>query len=174
MANQIIGTIVSIGAPQTLTSNGGVSFTKRDLVVSVQKFDPNTGQPYSDQSNTPQITFMNQKGAELDRFQVGQLVVVYFDLSGRQYIDRDKNVRYINDIRGYRIEPYQAYQAPYQQAPAPAPAQNVYPSSAPAAPAPEYVVPEEVYPAPAAQPAPAVPVSPASPSSVPKNDGMPF
>lgn len=165
MANQIIGTIVSIGAPQTLTSNGGVSFTKRDLVVSVQRFDPNTGQPYSDQSNTPQITFMNQKGAELDRFQVGQLVVVYFDLSGRQYIDRDKNVRYINDIRGYRIEPYQAY----QHAPQPAPAVNTYP--APAQPA-EYVVPEEVYPQPAQQPVPAVPVAPAPTS--PKNDGLPF
>lgn len=162
MANQIIGTIVSISAPQTLTSSGGVSFTKRDLVISVQRFDPNTGQPYSDQSNTPQITFMNQKGAELDKFQVGQLVVVYFDLSGRQYVDREKNLRVINDIRGYRIEHYLAY----QQAPA-TPAVATYP--APAQPS-EYVVAEEAYPAPAPQPVQPAQVAPAAP----KNDGLPF
>lgn len=93
------------------------SFTKRDLVLSIQKFDPNTGQPYSDQSNTPQITFMGDKCADLDHYQPGQLVRVSFDVIGRQYVGSDDIPKIINDIRGYRIEPYGV-----QGAPQPAPA----------------------------------------------------
>lgn len=124
MANQLIGTIVSIGQPLSLSTKSGASFTKRDLVISIQKFDPNTGQPYSDKSNTPQVTFIGDKCAELDKYQAGQLVRVSFDVTGTTYIDRNNESRIINDIRGYRIEPYgvQAYQRPtpaYPQQPYP-------------------------------------------------------
>ncbi len=106
MANQLIGTIVSIGAPITLATKSGVSFTKRELVLSIQKFDPNTGQPYSDQSNTPQVTFIGNKCADLDAYRLGQLVRVSFDVTGATYVDRNNEQRIINDIRGYKIEPY--------------------------------------------------------------------
>ncbi|MCM1076263.1 MAG: DUF3127 domain-containing protein [Bacteroides sp.] len=106
MANQLIGTIVSISAPISLSTKGGVAFTKRELILSIQKFDPNTGQPYSDQSNTPQITFMGNKCADLDGYQTGQLVRVSFDVTGTPYVDRNNERRIINDIRGYKIEPY--------------------------------------------------------------------
>ncbi len=112
MANQLIGTIVSIGPLLSLTTKTGNTFTKRDLVISIQRFDPNTGQPYSDKSNTPQISFMNDKCAELDKYQPGQLVRVSFDVTGNPYVDRNNETKIINDIRGYKIEPYgtQSYQ----------------------------------------------------------------
>ena len=46
MANFIIGQILFIGEAQNLTSqNTGNSFTKRSLIISVRRFDPNTGEP---------------------------------------------------------------------------------------------------------------------------------
>lgn len=106
MANTIIGTIVQIGQTVSMSTKSGVPFQKRELVLSVQRYDPNTGQPFSDKSNTPVLTFIGEKCAELDRYQVGQAVTVSFDLSGRSYTDREGQTKYINDVRGYKIEPY--------------------------------------------------------------------
>lgn len=185
MANQLIGTIVSIGQTVSLSTKDGNSFTKRELVISIQKFDPNTGQPYSDKSNTPQITFMNAKCSELDKYQVGQLVSVSFDVTGTPYTDRDNKTRIINDIRGYRIEPYgvQSHQRPtpaypqpqypqqpaygqvphqtYGQAPHPGYPQQTYPSAQPIPPAqPQFSQPQ------APTPNPQV--------ASKKDDGLPF
>lgn len=168
MANQLIGTIVSIGATLSLTAKSGAAFTKRELVISIQKFDPNTGQPYSDNTNTPQITFMGNKCADLDSYRPGQLVRVSFDVTGTPYVGRDNEQRIINDIRGYKIEPYgvqapqptPAYpQPPYGQAQA-YPQQGYTPNPAlqPQQPV-EYVQATEVVP------------QPAQPK---KDDGLPF
>lgn len=109
MAYTIVGKIINIGAPITLSSRSGVSFTKRELVIAVQKFDPNTGNPYSDRENTPVLTFIGDKGRDLDHFQVGQVVSVSFELTGRTYVDTTGATRYINDVRGYRVEQYVGY-----------------------------------------------------------------
>lgn len=156
MANQIIGTIVYISPLQSLTTKSGTPFTKRDLVISIQKFDPNTGQPYSDQSNTPQITFMGDKCQELDRFQPGQMVCVSFDLSGRQYTGSDNQTKIINDVRGYKIEEYR----PYGQAPAnpPIPVADLIPPA-------ETFTPQE---------AQNNPIPPQPATSPKKDDGLPF
>lgn len=112
MAYTIVGTIISIGAPVTLSSKSGATFTKRELVLAAQKFDPNTGEPYSDQSNTPVFTFMGDAGRDLDPYQIGQMVKVSFALSGRTYVDATGATRYINDVRGHRVEPYVRYGVP--------------------------------------------------------------
>lgn len=75
MANCIIGQILAIGGTQTLTSNNGNSFTKRTLVVSVRRFDPNTGEPVNDYENTPEFSFIGDRCRDLDQFQVGQNVL---------------------------------------------------------------------------------------------------
>lgn len=107
MANQIIGSIIAIGQLQNLTTKSGNSFLKRDLVISVQRFDPHTGQPLSDYENTPKFSFIGDRCKELDRFQVGQTVVVSFDLFGRSYETANKEIDYITEARPYKIELYQ-------------------------------------------------------------------
>ena len=47
-ANQIIGQIASIGPVQSLMAKNGNAFQKRDLVINVRRFDPNTGEPGTD------------------------------------------------------------------------------------------------------------------------------
>ena len=107
MANFIIGQILSIGEAQNLTSqNTGNSFTKRSLIISVRRFDPNTGEPVNDYENTPEFSFIGDKCRDLDQFKVGQNVAVYFDIVGRKYTPQGGTEKIINDIRPYKIELY--------------------------------------------------------------------
>lgn len=134
-ANQIIGQIASIGPEQSLMAKNGNAFQKRDLVINVRRFDPNTGEPVTDWENTPKLSFMGDKCRDLDRFQVGQMVVISFDLQGRKYTTANGETDIITEARPYKIEAYG--QRPAQPAPQPmaVPAQQVptYPQQAPVA-----------------------------------------
>lgn len=73
-------------------------------------------------------SFGNDKVAELDRFQVGDLVKVSFNLRAREY-----NGRWYNDVRVWRISPAGQPQAPAPVAAAPAPqSYGAVPEQAPA------------------------------------------
>ena len=144
MANQVIGKIVSIGQPQNLTSKTGSAFQKRDVVINVQRYDPYTGLPATDWENTPKLSFIGEKCRELDRFQVGQMVVISFDLQGRKYETANKEIDIITEARPYKIELYAqrgAQQTAQQPAAAPTqayaqqPAQSVQSASQPQQPA---------------------------------------
>ena len=125
MANFIIGQILFIGEAQNLTSqNTGNSFIKRSLIISVRRFDPNTGEPVNDYENTPEFSFIGDKCRDLDQFKVGQNVAVYFDIVGRKYTPQGGTEKIINDIRPYKIELYgraATEQAPMQPQTATAP-----------------------------------------------------
>lgn len=134
MANTIIGSIASIGPTQSLMAKNGNAFQKRDLVINVRRFDPNTGEPVTDWENTPKLSFIGDKCRDLDRFQVGQMVVISFDLQGRKYTNANGETDIITEARPYKIEAYG--QRPSQPASQPmaasAPAQApTYPQSAP-------------------------------------------
>ena len=106
MANTIIGQIASIGPTQSLMAKNGNAFQKRDLVINVRRFDPNTGEPVTDWENTPKLSFMGDKCRDLDRFQVGQMVVISFDLQGRKYTTANGETDIITEARPYKIEAY--------------------------------------------------------------------
>lgn len=131
MANTIIGAIASIGPTQSLMAKNGNAFQKRDLVINVRRFDPNTGEPVTDWENTPKLSFIGDKCRDLDRFQVGQMVVISFDLQGRKYTTANGETDIITEARPYKIEAYG--QRPSQPATQPmaAPAQApTYPQQA--------------------------------------------
>lgn len=134
MANTIIGSIASIGPTQSLMAKNGNAFQKRDLVINVRRFDPNTGEPVTDWENTPKLSFMGDKCRDLDRFQVGQMVVISFDLQGRKYTNANNETDIITEARPYKIEAYgqRPSQPASQQMPTAAPANApTYPQSAP-------------------------------------------
>ena len=137
MANSIIGQILVIGEPQDLVSqNTGAAYVKRSIIVSVRRFDPNTGEPVNDYENTPEFTFIGDRCKDLDQFSVGQNVCVYFDIVGRKYTPQGGPEKIINDIRPYKIELY-GRAANQQTASAPSPAPQYQPqanSQQPAAP----------------------------------------
>lgn len=171
MANQIVGTILSISETQSFPTKRGTTFTKRDLVLSLRKFDTYTGELYSDQSNTPMLTFTGERTNDLNKFSVGQTVRVKFELNGRSYVDADGKTRYLTDIRGYAIEPFQqsGTVAPQEEdtfhpATAPVPPAQPAPTIAPFA----EILPSEALPQ--SQPKPAV----ASPTYADQGDQLPF
>jgi len=121
---EIQGRIKTIFATETVGQNG---FQKRDLVITTD------GQYPQDII----IQFAQGNCAVLDRFQVGQMVKIHFNLQGREWTSPQGEVKYFNTVVGWKIEvvqPMQQYQQPmqYQQAPQgyvqqPQYAQHAYP-----------------------------------------------
>ena len=106
---EIQGRIKTIFATETVGQNG---FQKRDLIITTD------GQYPQDII----IQFQQDKCAVLDRFQVGQIVKIHFNLQGREWTNPQGEVKYFNTVVGWKIEivqPMQQYQQPmqYQQAP---------------------------------------------------------
>lgn len=134
MANTIIGQIASIGPTQSLMAKNGNAFQKRDLVINVRRFDPNTGEPVTDWENTPKLSFIGDKCSDLDRFQVGQMVIISFDLQGRKYTNANNETDIITEARPYKIEAYgqrASQPAPHQMTAQTQPQAPTYPQSAP-------------------------------------------
>lgn len=103
MAYKISGTVFAIGQTQSFQSKSGNPYKMRDLIITIRKFDPYTGQPSDDIGNTPKFTFMGEKCQQLDNINVGDIVVVHFDISGREY-QKDGKTNYITDIRPFRVD----------------------------------------------------------------------
>lgn len=134
MANTIIGQIASIGPTQSLMAKNGNAFQKRDLVINVRRFDPNTGEPVTDWENTPKLSFIGDKCSDLDRFQVGQMVIISFDLQGRKYTNANNETDIITEARPYKIEAYgqrASQPSPKQMTAQTQPHAPTYPQSAP-------------------------------------------
>ena len=134
MANTIIGQIASIGPTQSLMAKNGNAFQKRDLVINVRRFDPNTGEPVTDWENTPKLSFIGDKCSDLDRFQVGQMVIISFDLQGRKYTNANNETDIITEARPYKIEAYgqrASQPAPQKMTAQTQPQAPTYPQSAP-------------------------------------------
>ena len=105
MANTITGSIRKITPVQEITGKSGKTFSKRTLVLDASRYDRYTGEKKFD--NYPSVEFSGELMKTLDGFKEGELVVVSFDINGREVNDpQTGDVRYFNSIRGYRIERY--------------------------------------------------------------------
>ena len=115
---EIQGRIKVIFATESVGQNG---FQKRDVVITTD------GQYPQDII----IQFAQGNCAVLDRFQVGQIVKIHFNLQGREWTSPQGEVKYFNTVVGWKIEvvqPMQQYQQPpqgYPQQPQYAPPQQV-------------------------------------------------
>lgn len=118
MAYKITGRVLKIGPSQSIMAKSGNQFVKRDVVIMVRRFDPNTGEPIFDEYNTPKFSFMNDRCQQLDRIKVGEIVNISFDVRGRAY-EKDGKTDYLNDLNPFSIIPekqyYQVQQEAYQQ-----------------------------------------------------------
>ena len=124
MANQVIGRVFQIGNTESIKSkDGSKTYYKRELVLDATRFDGMTGERGFD--NFPSFEFSGDKCSELDKFSVGEVVTVTFDLQGTKY-EKDGQTRFFNRVRGYKIErrlvqqpqtPKQQYAPQYQPQP---------------------------------------------------------
>lgn len=104
MANQITGKILYIYPTQQLTSkDGSKTFYKRSIVLDLTRFDPYTGER-SQFENTPMLEFTNDRCQELDKFKVGQVVTISFDVQGTRYKDKSGAEQIFTRIQPYKIE----------------------------------------------------------------------
>lgn len=87
---EVQGKIKMIGETQTFGSNG---FRKREIVIT-------TAEQY------PQhilVEFVQDKVELLDKFQVGQDVIININVRGREWTNPQGEVKYFNSIQGWRI-----------------------------------------------------------------------
>ena len=119
MAYEIIGTVLKTSTTETIQTKSGQPFQRRTLVLMQRRFDQNTGQEF--EPNYPTIDFTQRSCQDLDRFQPGDRVRVRFEVQGVKYADKvTGEERYMNRLRGFRIEPYVVQQPQQPQSYAPA------------------------------------------------------
>lgn len=119
MANTKSGIVLAVGQPQQITSKGGKVFTKRSLYLDCTPHDGITGER-SQYENKILFDFMESKMSLLDNIQVGQVVMVSFDLQGSELTGQDGQVKYFVHVRPYKIDVRQV-QHPNNQPQSPQP-----------------------------------------------------
>ena len=90
------------------------SFRKREMVVATEEQYP----------QFISINFVQDKCDLLNSYQVGEAVSVSINLKGREWTNPQGEVKYFNDIQGWKIERLQA-QVPSQNMP-PIPAAEAF------------------------------------------------
>ena len=133
MANQITGKILYIYPTQQIQGKEKL-ISKRSIVLDCTRFDPYTGERGIE--NTPQLEFIGERCAELDKYQIGQIVTVSFDVQGSRYRNKDGVEQIFTRVQPYKIEarPVKNQQpappsTPQQQAPQPTQPEFVSPES---------------------------------------------
>jgi len=87
---EIIGTIKQIGQIQEFAKG----FTKRDLVVKTNEEYP----------QNLLVEFVKDKCSFLDNYNTGDYVKVFINLKGREWKNKDNEVKYFNSIQGWKIQ----------------------------------------------------------------------
>lgn len=127
MANTLTGKILYIYPTQQLPSkDGSKTYSKRGIVIDATRFDPYTGNRGFE--NTPLLEFSGDRCAELDKFQVGQIVTISFDVQGTRYRNKDNVEQIFTRVQPYRIEARQMQQSA-QLTPVQQPVQQLAPQS---------------------------------------------
>lgn len=131
MANQLTGKILYIYPTQQLPSKDGSKIIlKRGIVIDCTRFDPYTGERNGFE-NTPMLEFIGDRCTELDKYQVGQIVTISFDVQGTRYRNKDGVEQIFTRVQPYRIEPRHTQQATSVQQPAPQPTYQQQPQNFP-------------------------------------------
>lgn len=105
---------------------------KRTETFSVREFVLEISSPTSQYSEHVLFQLTNGRTTLIDSFQVGQEIVVDFDLQGRKWTNPEGRVVFFNRLSAWRISPYAPQMAAAQpmggfQQPAPAPAYGQQP-----------------------------------------------
>ena len=88
---EILGKIKLIGDVKTFGDNG---FRKRELVVTTQEQYP----------QNILVEFVQDRCELLDSYNIGELVKIDINIRGREWTNKDNEVKYFNSIQGWRIE----------------------------------------------------------------------
>ena len=91
---EVTGKIKVVNAEQQVSA----SFKKRELVVATEEQYP----------QFISINFVQDKFDLLNNYNVGEAVKVSINLRGREWTNPQGEVKYFNDIQGWRIEKLQA------------------------------------------------------------------
>lgn len=101
---KLTGKVKEIYPTNELPTKKGGTFKRRDLVIMMQSFDRETGEPTIDPDNTPVLTLSGDRCALLDNIAVGQIISVDYYISGRRYIDKEGKEKLMTSINVTNIK----------------------------------------------------------------------
>lgn len=93
---EVQGVIHSIGDTQSFGQNG---FTKREFVIKVTGEGENPTYP-----NYLALELLKDKCDLMDQYQLGQEIIVHFNLSGRLWAAQGKPEKCFTSLQAWRIE----------------------------------------------------------------------
>ena len=88
---EITGTITQIGTTKEYGSNG---FKKREIVIQTQEQYP----------QKILIEFVQDKCQILDKYKENDLVKIGINLKGREWTNKNNEIKFFNTIQGWKIE----------------------------------------------------------------------
>jgi hypothetical protein len=92
---EVQGKVKMVGETQTIGTNG---FKKRELVVTTEEQYP----------QHILIEFVQDKCEMLNSYKVGQAVTVGINLRGREWVNPQGEIKYFNQIQGWKINKAEA------------------------------------------------------------------
>lgn len=92
---EVNGKVKMVGVEQAVSS----SFKKRELVVSTEEQYP----------QHILINFVQDKVDLLNGISIGDTVKVSINLRGREWVNPEGDVKYFNDIQGWKVEKVGAF-----------------------------------------------------------------
>lgn len=102
---EIQGEIHSIGDTNTFGNNG---FTKREFVIKLTGPGENSAYP-----NHIALELIKDNCALMDNYNLGDEIIVHFNLSGRLWAGNGKGEKCFNSLQAWRVQPVaQANAAP--------------------------------------------------------------
>lgn len=87
----LVGKIKKIDNTKTFGTNG---FRKREMVITTDEKYP----------QMISIEFTQDQCDLLDNFNIDEEVVVYINLRGREWVNKEGEAKYFNSIAGWKIE----------------------------------------------------------------------
>jgi hypothetical protein len=88
---EITGTILQIGTTKEYGSNG---FKKREIVIETQE----------QYAQKILIEFVQDKCHILDNYKINDLVKIGINIKGREWVNKNNEVKFFNSIQGWKIE----------------------------------------------------------------------
>lgn len=117
MANSVRGRIVEIGQVERIQTKGGSIIEKLECVLDASRYDAFTGEKGYDIFVV--LEFMKDKIEHIQKYKVGDVVEIFFELTGSRYQNQQGETKYTTRARAYKVEPIGKTKTEQQVEPAP-------------------------------------------------------
>jgi len=102
--SEVTGKLTVKGETQSFGAN---NFRKREVVITTED---------SQYPQTIMVEFIQDKTDLMDKFNIGDILKISYNLNGRAWVNPQGETKYFNSIQGWRVEKIDATSQPQKSA----------------------------------------------------------